>query len=132
MKQELKELSREKLVEIFLKMEDILSEEQYLELENMVEEAAADSLGEEKYPVKVRMFQELVNEKMEQIDEGDLYLDTDEYEDYSSSENQLIWKCLRRTGQKICFYILEYMHFSSFIIEEMFYTGELKKSAASI
>ncbi len=49
-------------------------------------------------PVQVRMSQELVDEKMtrfehlkEQIDKGELYLDTEEYEDYSSGYWDADW-----------------------------------------
>lgn len=90
MKQKLKELSREKLAEILCKVTDILSEDQYKELEIMVEEAAIDCANVKEFPVMVRMSQKLVEEKlsqikgwMQQIEEGELYLDTEEYEDYS-------------------------------------------------
>lgn len=91
MKQKLKKLSREKLAEILCKVTDILSEEQYKGLEKIVRETGADHSAVKESPVVVRMSQELVDEKigqikvwMQQIDEGELYLDTEEYEDYSS------------------------------------------------
>lgn len=91
MKQKIKKLGREQLEEILVKTAGLLSEEQYAELEKMVFQAALDSSGEAKQPVMVRMSQELVDEKLEQIkewmqliEEGELYLDTEEYEDYSS------------------------------------------------
>ena len=84
MKQKLKELSREKLVEILCNMADILQKEQYTILEKLVEEAETDNSAAENYPVMVRMSQELVDEKieqikgrMQQIDTGELYLDTE-------------------------------------------------------
>lgn len=91
MKQKIKELSREKLEEILYKIADILSEEQYKELEIIVKNSAIDQSKRKENPVMVRMSKALVDEKMEeirdwmqQIDEGELYLDTEEYEDYSS------------------------------------------------
>ena len=98
MKQKLKELSREKLVEILCNMADILQKEQYTILEKLVEEAETDNSAAENYPVMVRMSQELVDEKieqikgrMQQIDTGELYLDTESYEDYSSGYWDADW-----------------------------------------
>lgn len=91
MEEKLKGLSKEKLQEILLCMRDFLSEEQRLKLEELVEGYGEDRTETEKAKSKVRMSQEVVTEKMEQIkswmkqiDEGELYLDIDEYEDYSS------------------------------------------------
>lgn len=91
MKQKIKELSREKLEEILCKVTDILSEEQYKKLENIVAGSVTEHSGKKESPVMIRMSQELVDEKMEQIkewiqqiEEGGLYLNTEEYEDYSS------------------------------------------------
>lgn len=91
MEEKLKGLSKEKLQEILLDMTDFLSEEQRLKLEELVEGYGEDRTETEKAKSKVRMSQETVTEKMEQIkswmkqiDEGELYLDIDEYEDYSS------------------------------------------------
>lgn len=98
MKQKIKNLKREKLVEILCKVADILSKEQYLELEKMIVEAATDNSTEEKCPVMVRMSQELVDEKLEQIkgwmrqiEEEELYLDTESYEDYSGGYWDADW-----------------------------------------
>lgn len=98
MKQKIKNLKRKKLVEILCKVSDILSKEQYLELEKIIVEAATDNSIEEKCPVKVRMSQELVDEKLEQIkgwmrqiEEEELYLDTESYEDYSSGYWDADW-----------------------------------------
>ena len=61
-------------------------------------EAAADNLIERTCPVMVRMSQELIDEKLEQIkdwmrqiEEGELYLDTEEYEDYSGGYWEADW-----------------------------------------
>lgn len=86
----LKKLSREGLQEIILKMSEIMSEEQQERLEKIIEEYVKESSAVQAYPVQVRMPQEIVDEKMRQIeewmrqiDEGELYLNADEYEDYS-------------------------------------------------
>ena len=97
MKQKIKNLDREKLVEILCKMVDVLPKEQYSELEKMIVEATDNSLAG-KFQVMVRMSQELVDEKLEQIkdwirqiEEGELYLDTESYEDYSSGYWDADW-----------------------------------------
>ena len=98
MKQKIKNLNKEKLVEILCKVADILSKEQYLELEKMIVEAAKDNSMAEKKPVMVRLSQELVDEKlkqikgwMRQIEEEELYLDTESYEDYSGGYWDADW-----------------------------------------
>lgn len=85
----IKELSKDTLQDIILKMSDLLSKEQYEKLEAMIEACAAE---EDSSHLPERMSQEFVSEKMvllkqwmRQIDEGELYLDIDEYEDYSDS-----------------------------------------------
>lgn len=91
MKQKIKELSRENLEDVLCKVMDILSEEQYKKLENIVAGSVTENSEKHESSVMIRMSQELVDEKMEQIkvwmrkiDEGEWYLDTEEYEDYSS------------------------------------------------
>ena len=98
MKQKIKNLNREKLVEILCKVVDILPKEQYSEVEKMVAEATTDNSIAEKDPMMVRMSQELVDEKlkqiknwMRQIEEEELYLDTESYEDYSSGYWDADW-----------------------------------------
>lgn len=90
MEKKLEELSRETLQEIILKMTGLLSKEQYQTLKSMIEACKPESLKSKKTPLPTRMSQEFVDEKMEQlkswmekIDEGELYLDIQEYEDYS-------------------------------------------------
>lgn len=91
MQDRLKELSREKLQKIILDITEFLTKEQYQRLQTMVDELSAETLECKKIPLPARMSQEFVDEKlekmkgwMEQIDEGELYLDVEEYEDYSS------------------------------------------------
>lgn len=96
MKQKIKCLSKEMLRQIILEMSAVLSEEQYHKLEVIIEECLAKSSEQESVEsssadISVRMSQEFVDEKlaqykdwMNQIDEGELYLNTEEYEDYSA------------------------------------------------
>lgn len=98
MKQKIKNLKKEKLVDILCKMVDVLPQEYYMELEKMVAEAATDNSAAGNRLVMVRMSQELVDEKLEQIkgwmrqiEEGELYLDTESYEDYSSGYWDADW-----------------------------------------
>lgn len=98
MKQKIRKLDREKLAEILCKVVDILPKEQYLELEKFLAEAETDNSMVGKSPVMVRMSQELVDEKlkqikdwMRQIEEGELYLNTDSYEDYSGGYWDADW-----------------------------------------
>lgn len=90
MEQKLKALSRENLLEVIGKMAELLSEEQRQELDAMVEGYVPAEGEFEKTPIPARMSQEFVDEKMEQleswmhqIDMGKIYLDVEEYEDYS-------------------------------------------------
>ena len=92
MKQKIKELSRENLQNIIINMMDILSKEQCEKLEGMIESCTTEKKETKKSPLTERMSQEFVDEKMQlirkwmdQIDEGELYLDVEEYEDYSDS-----------------------------------------------
>lgn len=98
MRQKIKNLNREKLVEILCKVIDILPEEQYAEVEKMLAETETDILITGKCPIMNRMSQELLDEKLEQIkgwmqqiEEGELYLNTEEYEDYSSGYWDADW-----------------------------------------
>lgn len=87
----IKELSKENLQEIILQMTENMSEDQQKRLEELVREYVGKLPADNEVPVNIRMSQELVDEKMErieewmrQIDEGELYLDTEGYEDYSN------------------------------------------------
>ncbi|MDO5425034.1 MAG: GNAT family N-acetyltransferase [Eubacteriales bacterium] len=95
---DLETLSKAELQRILLKMQELLSEEQLQKLQKVVEESRSPELGETLRPYQERMSQELVDEKMsqiiqwqKQIDEGELYLDTEEYEDYSSGYWDADW-----------------------------------------
>lgn len=87
----IKELSKENLQEIILQMTESMPEDQQKRLEELVREYINQLTVDNEFPVNIRMSQELVDEKMKQIeewmrqiDEGELYLDTEGYEDYSS------------------------------------------------
>lgn len=91
MRERLRNLSREKLQKIILEMLDFLTEEQHCKLNAVIDGCVEEDQNIEKVPRAVRMSQELVEEKMkrlegimQQIDEGDLYLNTDGYENYSA------------------------------------------------
>ena len=88
---DVKELSREELQNIILKMQEMLSEDQKQRLQAIMRECKKPNMDKTPQPAQVRMSQELVEEKMrqiqkwqEKIDEGEIYLNTEEYEDYSS------------------------------------------------
>ena len=87
----IRNLSKEDLETVLTKMIEFLNEEQYMKLEKLVNNAVLKNANAPRVPLKIRMSQEYVNEKMEQfkiwmeqIDEGELYLDVEEHEDYSS------------------------------------------------
>ncbi|MDO4339998.1 MAG: hypothetical protein Q4C91_18230 [Eubacteriales bacterium] len=89
MEQKIKALSKENLQDIILNMMGLLSKEQCEKLEGMIEACTTEK---DKNQLTERMSQEFTDEKMEllrewmrQIDEGELYLDVDEYEEYSDS-----------------------------------------------
>ena len=92
MKNKLKELTKENLQDIMLNLSTSLTEQQLQRLDKLSEQCITKKSTEEKKPRVVRMSQELVDEKMvqlkiwmQQIDDGELYLDTEEYEDYSEN-----------------------------------------------
>lgn len=91
MKAQLKELSREALQKIILGIAESLTMEQTQKLQALIEKSSAENKGAGKPLVPARMSQELIDEKMEQmkswmreIDEGEVYLNAEEYEDYSA------------------------------------------------
>lgn len=84
-------LSKKDLQDIILKMQKLLSDKQKKELQKIVEMYRNQTENKKSQVLRVRMSDDLVNEKMtqiqkwkNQIDEGELYLNTEEYEDYSS------------------------------------------------
>ncbi len=95
---DLKALSREALQGIIWKIQEFLSEEQKKRLREIVREYTYSDETSRPQSMQERMSQELVDEKMrqieewkQQIEEGELYLDTEEYEDYSSGYWDADW-----------------------------------------
>lgn len=91
MEMKLYSLTKEELQKVIKDMADFLSEEQCQKLQFLIEKVKDQKFEENPLPVQARMSQELVDEKMEQfecwkqqIDEGEVFLDIEEYEDYSS------------------------------------------------
>ncbi len=90
MKNNLKKLTKENLLQIILDMNTFLSKEQQRQMENLIAQYTSGSVKAQTKEKTVRMSQEFVDEKMRQlkiwmnqIDEGELTLDVEEYEDYS-------------------------------------------------
>ncbi len=90
MKNNLKKLTKENLLQIILDMNTFLSKEQQRQMENLISQYTSGSVKTQTKEKTVRMSQEFVDEKMRQlkiwmnqIDEGELTLDVEEYEDYS-------------------------------------------------
>ncbi len=90
MKNKLRQLTKEDLQQILSDMSSFLSKEQRQQLDALIMQYTPDQSKPAPRQKTVRMSQELVDEKMEQlkiwmnqIDEGKLMLDVEEYEDYS-------------------------------------------------
>lgn len=125
---DMQELSREELQNILRKLQEILSEEQKQNLQEMIRECKASNVDEILQPVQVRMSQELVDEKLkqirnwqQQIDEGELYLDTEEYEDYSSGYWDADWITQYNDNQGIGNKIMYMIRFAEDCIEDRRY-----------
>lgn len=94
----LKKLTKENLQQVISDMNTFLSKEQQNQLENLIAQYASGSVKAQSKQKTVRMSQELVDEKMaqlkiwmNQIDEGELTLDAEEYEDYSEGSWDSEW-----------------------------------------
>ena len=90
MKNNLKKLTKENLLQIILDMNTFLSKEQQRQMEKLIAQYTSGSVKTQTKEKTVRMSQQFVDEKMRQlkiwmnqIDEGELTLDVEEYEDYS-------------------------------------------------
>lgn len=90
MKRKIEEPSKENLQRTLLQMTELLTEKQREKLETIIEECTENMVESESTLPAARMSQEFVDEKMKplesfmkKIDEGELYLDVDGYEDYS-------------------------------------------------
>ena len=92
MEKKLQKLNKENLQDIILEMAKTFSEEQYRKLELLIMEYMITDIEYNEEQLKQRMSQEFVDEKMsqiktwmQQIDDGEICLDVEEYEDYSDS-----------------------------------------------
>ena len=128
MKTKLKEISRENLQKIILEMAGFLTEEQYQRLQGVVEAIAAEDIEAENPPVPSRMSQELVDEKMgqikvwmEELDEGEVYLDTEEYEDYSGGYWDRDWITEYYDNQDIGYKISSIIRFAKDCVDDRRY-----------
>lgn len=88
--EEIKKMSRKELQDIVLKIQRILSDKQKKELQEIFE-MTKEQTEKTLQPAQARMSEEFVQKNMiqirdwkKQIDQGELYLDVEEYEDYSS------------------------------------------------
>lgn len=86
---DIEKLSKKELQEVLLKVQNLLSDKQEKEFQKLVK-TYSDPSKKKQQPLQVRMSDDLVKEKLlqirkwkKQIDEGELYLNTEEYEDYS-------------------------------------------------
>lgn len=89
--QKIKDLGKEALQDIILDMAGFLTQEQLERLEETAKNRLAEEVSGGKIQPLPRMSEEFAEEKkklleswMREIDEGALYLDAEEYEDYSS------------------------------------------------
>lgn len=96
--EEIKKLSKKELQDIVFEVQKILSDKQKMEFQKIVHVSEIQSENKKVQPLQVRMSDDLVNEKMaqiqkwkNQIDEGELYLATEEYEDYSNGYWESEW-----------------------------------------
>ena len=94
----IEQLSKKDLQDIILKMQKLLSDKQKKEFRKIVEMHRNQPESKKSQASQVSMSDDLVNEKMaqiqkwkDQIDEGELCLDTEEYEDYSRGYWESDW-----------------------------------------
>ena len=125
---EVKELSREELQTVILKMQEMLSEEQKKSLQEIIKECKKTDVDETTQPEQARMSQELVEEKMrqiqkwqEQIDEGEIYLNTEEYEDYSSGYWDADWITEYYDNQGVGDKLMYMIRFAEDCVDDMRY-----------
>ncbi len=126
-KQKTDGFSKEKLQKILLEIVEMLSEEQYAAFENLLE-AQDDGKGNETVQAEARMSREYTEEKMKllegymaEIDEGDLWLDTEEYEDYSSGYWDSDWIIEYYDNQGIGEKIAEIIRFANDCVNDRKY-----------
>lgn len=125
---DVKELSREELQNVILRMQEMLSEEQKQSLQEIIREYTKPDVDETSQPEQSRMSQELVEEKMrqiqkwqEKIDEGEIYLNTEEYEDYSSGYWDADWITEYYDNQGVGDKIMYMIRFAEDCVDDMRY-----------
>ena len=125
---DVKELSREELQNVILKMQEMLSEEQKQSLQKIMRECKKPDVDKTSQPGQTRMSQELVEEKMsqiqkwqEKIDEGEIYLNTEEYEDYSSGYWDADWITEYYDNQGVGDKIMYMIRFAEDCVDDMRY-----------
>lgn len=87
--EDLKELSKDNLQNIILKLQEFLSEDQKQKLQEIINFYTTQGMNKQVTSTEIGMSEKFVKEKMlqiqnwkNQIDEGDLYLEIEEYEEY--------------------------------------------------
>lgn len=125
---DVKELSREELENVILKMQEMLSEEQKQSLQEIMRECKKLDVDETSQPVHTRMTQEFVEEKMrqiqkwqEKIDEGEIYLNTEGYEDYSSGYWDADWITEYYDNQGVGDKLMYMIRFAEDCVDDMWY-----------
>lgn len=134
-------LTKEELQKVIKDMADFLSEEQCQKLQFLIEKVKDQKFEENPLPVQARMSQELVDEKMEQfecwkqqIDEGEVFLDIEEYEDYSSGYWDSDWVTEYYDNQGIGDKIMSVISFAKDCVDDRRYQADaplfIRKPAA--
>ena len=125
---DVKELSREELQNVILKMQEMLSEEQKQSLREIMRECKKPDVDETSQPEQAKMSQELVEEKMrqiqkwqEKIDEGEIYLNAEEYEDYSSGYWDADWITEYYDNQGVGDKLMYMIRFAEDCVDDMRY-----------
>lgn len=128
MEKKLKNLSKENLQNIILEMAEFLPEEQCQKLDTLVDRYLSEPSKTEAKLSAARMSQKFVDEKMEQfgswmqqIDEGELYLNLEEYEDYSSDYWNRNWVVEYYDNQGIGDKLLSMIQFAKDCVDDRRY-----------
>ena len=128
MKKKLQKLNKENLQNIILEIAKTLTEEQDRKLKLLIQEFLADDAEYKEEQLKQRMSQEFVDEKisqiktwMQQIDDGEICLDVDEYEDYSDSYWDRDWIVEYYDNQGIGDKILSIIQFAKDCVDDRRY-----------
>ena len=128
MEKKLQKLNKENLQNIILKMAKLLTDEQDRKLKLLIQEYLIDDVEYKEKPFKQRMSQEFVGEKisqikkwMQQIDNGEVCLDIEEYEDYSDSYWDRDWITEYYDNQGIGNKILSIIQFAKDCVDDRRY-----------